>query len=98
MTTLDKPVNATEDDILNAIRQTAEFPLSVNISPQALRFVERAIRSDLIVMRGSTNMSAAVNTELMNLANTIRAYLQHVAKDAVTTKVLEALEDDPLLK
>ncbi len=97
MSAIDRPLNATEEQILDEIRRTVEWPLTVNLTPGALRVVERAVRSDLIVMRGS--ITPQLNTELLNLANTIRAHMQHIAVDQKEKAArLAAVEDDPLLK
>lgn len=93
MSAIDRPLNATEEQILEEIRRTVEWPITVNLTPAALRVVERAVRSDLIVMRGS--ITPQLNTELLNLANTIRAHMQHIAAE---TALRKAVEDDPLMK
>lgn len=85
MSAIDEPLNTTEEQIVDSVNQQMEWPLTVNTTPAALRVIERAIRCELIVLRGKS--TPQVDVELSNVANAIRAHLQRIA-----------VEEDPLLK
>lgn len=65
------------EDKSNALTKLSHWPLEVSVSPAALIEIEAAIRAHDAPMA-----PAALDTELMNVANIIRAHLQHVLRAA----------------
>lgn len=66
------------EDKSNALTKLSHWPLEVSVSRAALAEIETAIRLHNLA-------PAAIDAELMNVANIIRAHLQHAPTPAVPT-------------
>lgn len=66
------------EDKSNALTKLSHWPLEVSVSRAALAEIETAIRE-----RDVPWATAALDAELENLANIIRAHLQHPAAPAL---------------
>lgn len=69
---------ATCQAIADEIAERSHWPLEASLTPRVLAQVEQAIRHHIV--------DTGDNTELYNLANTIRAHLQHVVANARRAK------------
>lgn len=71
------------EDKSNALTTLSHWPLEVSVSRAALIAVEEGIR--MVLPRGYPNTSPELDAELNNLANIIRAHLQHAPAPTVST-------------
>lgn len=72
------------------------WPIGVHATPPALHAIEMAIREYLFTREGSA-LPGRVVTELDECANIIRAYLQHLAADRISTRPVGGPTDEELL-
>lgn len=68
------------------------WPVGVSATPPALHAIEAAVREYLFTRAGST-LPESVQIELANAANSIRAYLQHIAADRIRERAAPTDED-----
>lgn len=74
-------LGANEDELTSHTRKLVRWPLEYSLSVVALAQVEFAVRARLSLVRGGP-MPEHVQAELRNLANVIRAHLQHVKEES----------------
>lgn len=72
------------------------WPLAIHATPPALHAIEMGIRAHLFTPEGS-GLPEPVVSEIIDVANAIRAYLQHLAADRIAVRKAATPTDEDLL-